>query len=252
MATGVISHSPPAVCNVCFCSDSIMYLTDLLSLFPTMGIVHAESNSHSVSSSSSPARFARTPPINRSNNFTRPVAQTFSPTSGYSRFPRIPNTEKSSTSVSLPSVQNFPDGEASIQLKAEVQFLNNKKKPAGFTEFFLVRDGLDSIMNKARIRVPANEDINSPAEYWARAVQRGYRFPGVAASIRNALASSSLTRIKTNSMGVANVANLTSGNYFIVGTSSLGQVGVVWSKQVSLSQGENQVSLDLRDAIWAQ
>ena len=111
---------------------------------------------------------------------------------------------------------------------------------------------MDSILENSRIRIPANEGISSYAEFWARAVQRGYRFPGVAAAIRNALARASLTRLKTNSIGVANIDKLESGNYFVVGASTLGQVGVVWSKPITLRGGENQVALDLRDATWAQ
>ena len=150
------------------------------------------------------------------------------------------------------SVQNIPSGDSSIQLKAEVQFLNNKRRPAGFTEFFLVEQSLDSIMQNAMIRIPRNEGIETYAELWARSIQRGYRFPGVAASIRNSLARSSLTRLKTNSVGEANLDNLKSGSYFVVGASTLGQVGVVWSKQITLQNGENNVKLDLRDAVWAE
>ena len=151
-----------------------------------------------------------------------------------------------------PFVQNVPKGNASLQLSAQVQFLNNKNRPAGYTEFFLLQQDFDSIMNSSRIRIPAGQNIGSFAELWARSVQRGYRFPGVAAAIRNALASASLARIKTNSVGRANLGNLKPGKYFVVGASTLGQVGVVWSKPVSLSAGSNGLSLDLRDAEWAE
>ena len=177
-----------------------------------------------------------------------PLGTSFSP----SRYNPTSQAPKRQPTMNAPVVQSVPSGESTMQLKAEVQFLNNKKRPAGFTEFFLVRQSLDSIMENARIRIPSDEDINSYAEFWARAVQRGYRYPGVAAAIRNALARSSLTRLKTNSIGVANVEKLESGNYFLVGASSLGQVGIVWSKSINLQQGENQVQLDLRDAAWAQ
>jgi chromosome segregation ATPase len=151
-----------------------------------------------------------------------------------------------------PFVHNIPKGDASLQLSAQVQFLNNKNRPAGYTEFFLLQQDFDSIMKSSRIRIPAGQDIDSFAELWARSIQRGYRFPGVAAAIRNALASASLARIKTNSVGRANLGNLKSGKYFVVGASTLGQVGVVWSKRVSLSTGSNGLSLDLRDAEWAE
>ena len=99
---------------------------------------------------------------------------------------------------------------------------------------------------------PAQDGIQSHAEYWARSVQRGYQFPGVAAKIRNALARASLRRIKTNSLGVGNVDDLADGRYFIVGASRLGQVGVVWSNPINLNSGDNVISLDLKDAAWAQ
>ena len=96
------------------------------------------------------------------------------------------------------------------------------------------------------------QDIKSGSELWARSVQRGYRFPGVASAIRNALATKSLARIKTNSIGESNLENIEPGDYFVIGSSPLGQVGVVWSKAVQLKPGTNGLSLDLRDAVWAE
>jgi hypothetical protein len=130
--------------------------------------------------------------------------------------------------------------------------LNNKNRPAGFSEFFLVKSDLGSILNESGIRIPSGRNIKSSAELWARSVQRGYRYPGVASSIRSALASKSLARLKTNSIGKANLDNIEPGNYYVIGTSPLGQVGVVWSKSVRLIPGSNNISLDLRDAEWAQ
>ena len=155
-------------------------------------------------------------------------------------------------SQTTPFVQAVPKGDATLRLRAEVQFLNNKNRPAGFTEFFLVQDDLDSVLSSSRIRIPGGQGIDSYAELWARAVQRGYRYPGVAAAIRNALASSSIARIKTNSVGQANLPKLKAGKYFVIGASTLGQVGVIWSKPLSLSPGSNDLTLDLRDATWAE
>ncbi len=150
------------------------------------------------------------------------------------------------------NVQNELIGGANLQIEARVQFLDNKVRPAGFTEFFLVDRDLASILSEEGINPPSNQGIQTHSEYWARSVQRGYQFPGVAAQIRNALARSSLRRIKTNSLGVGNVDDLRDGEYYIIGASTLGQVGVVWSKPINLSNGDNIISLDLNDASWAQ
>ena len=155
-------------------------------------------------------------------------------------------------SQTTPFAQAVPKGDATLRLRAEVQFLNNKNRPAGFTEFFLLQEDLDSVLKSSRIRIPGGQGIDSFAELWARSVQRGYRYPGVAAAIRNSLASSSIARIKTNSVGQANLNKLKAGRYFVVGASTLGQVGVVWSKPFTLSPGSNDLSLDLRNAVWAE
>jgi len=159
---------------------------------------------------------------------------------------------RTQSSFPSPIIQQIPQGDSSIQLRAQVQFLNNKNRPAGFTEFFLVKEDLESIVSNSGIRIPPGQGIDSGAELWARSVQRGYRFPGIASAIRNALATRSLARIKTNSMGEANLANIEAGNYYVVGSSSLGQVGIVWSKPFQLKPGSNSISLDLRDAAWAE
>ena len=83
----------------------------------------------------------------------------------------------------------------------EVQFLNNRNRPSSFTEFFLVQKDFNEILEDSRIPIPVNQGVQSYGELWARSVQRGYRFPGVAANIRNALATTSLMRLKTNSVG---------------------------------------------------
>ena len=62
--------------------------------------------------------------------------------------------------------------------------------------------------------IPVNQGISSISELWARSIQRGYRFPGVAANIRNALATTSLMRLKTNSIGETSKGNIQPGNYF--------------------------------------
>ena len=172
--------------------------------------------------------------------------------SSSSRFAQSPSTMFIPDSKDLPSIKNTAAGNANLRVQANVKFLDNKVRPAAFTEFFVVEDDLQTILSAENIRLPRSEGIQSFAEFWARSVQRGYKFPGAAAKIRNALARASLRRIKTNSLGEGNLNNLPSGKYYLVGTSPLGQVGVVWSKSISLNNGDNLIGLNLADAAWAQ
>ena len=197
-------------------------------------------------------------PSNFSNNLQGRSLPTRTPTSSSRRSEALPEYSSVRPRNFLPSssnptlIKNDDGGEANLQIQARVQFLDNKIRPAGFTEFFLVDRELSQILSEEGIKPPTQDGIQTHAEYWARSVQRGYQFPGIAAKIRNALARASLRRIKTNSLGVGNVDDLSDGNYFIVGASTLGQVGVVWSKPVNLNNGDNILSLDLKDAAWAQ
>ena len=198
-------------------------------------------------------------PSNFSNNIRTSRTNPSSPSSYSSRrrdslpeyAPVRPRNILQSSSSPV-SVRNEEGGNANLQIQAKVQFLDNKVRPAGFTEFFLVDRKLSEILSAEGIKPPTQDGIQTHAEYWARSVQRGYQFPGIAAKIRNALARSSLRRIKTNSLGVGNVDDLSDGNFYIVGASTLGQVGVVWSKPVNLNNGDNVINLDLNDAAWAQ
>ena len=206
----------------------------------------------------SPNRYKQYNPLtsNTSNRYVSSTRPRYSrPISSSVPSVPVPNARKvqlGSPILNSSSIQQLPAGDSSIQLSAQVQFLNNKNRPAGFSEFFLVKNDLTSILSDSGIKIPPNKNIKSIAELWARSVQRGYRYPGVASSIRNALATNSLARLKTNSIGQANLDDIKPGNYFVIGTSPLGQVGVVWSKSVNLVPGSNNIVLDLRDAEWAQ
>ena len=171
--------------------------------------------------------------------------------SGFRR--STPLSAVSSTRPSIPVVRSVPTGDGNLVVNANVQFLNNKVRPASDIEFFVLRDDLDTIVKKSGIQIPIQQGIKTAAELWARSIQSGYRYPGVAAHIRNALADSNFARIKTDARGLAKVSSLAPGTYHIIGTAPLGQVGVVWSKAFNIESGRtNQLNLDLRGASWAQ
>ena len=43
-----------------------------------------------------------------------------------------------------PGGRSIQLGNGSLELEAEVQFLNNNDRPAGFTEFFVTRESLEA------------------------------------------------------------------------------------------------------------
>ena len=138
----------------------------------TMKVSVPKSSFTGIGSTRSPSSLPEFP---SNRKFTR----TPLPTVSY-RTPGSGSSILQGSSLASPSIQKIPVGNSSIQLRAQVQFLNNKNRPAGFTEFFLVKNDLESILQDSRIRIPQGQGIDSGAELWARSVQRGYRYPGVA------------------------------------------------------------------------
>ena len=58
-------------------------------------------------------------------------------------------------------------------------------------------------------------------------------------------------RVRTDINGSATLENLPVGKFFVVGTASLGKVGVTWSVPIQLTGGRNKLSLTLANAAWS-
>ena len=58
-------------------------------------------------------------------------------------------------------------------------------------------------------------------------------------------------RVRTDINGAATLENLPPGKFFVVGTASLGKIGVTWDVPVVLRAGANKLSLTLANASWS-
>ena len=125
---------------------------------------------------------------------------------------------------STPFAQAVPKGDATLRLRAEVQFLNNKNRPAGFTEFFLLQEDLDSVLKSSRIRIPGGQGIDSFAELWARWFNR-ISLPWRCGSYSQFLGLFEYCPNQDEFRGQANLSKLKAGRYFVVGASTLGKSG---------------------------
>ena len=56
----------------------------------------------------------------------------------------------------------------------------------------------------------------------------------------------------TDINGSAKVENLELGDYYIIGTASLGKIGVTWNVPVKLKGGPNKISLTLSNSSWSE
>jgi len=143
----------------------------------------------------------------------------------------------------------------SLHFEAVVTALNGKSKEAFYTEFFVLNNDLESILRNAGINLQNYSSIDSYAELWARSRKNSFMFPGIQKQIRSVLLElvekGEGKRVRTDVDGAAKLLNFTEGSYFIIGTASLGKIGVTWSVPVALNSGSNKISLTLANCSWS-
>lgn len=152
-----------------------------------------------------------------------------------------------------PSQDNQRD--SNLYFEAVVTALNGKSKEAFYTEFFILDRDLETILRKAGIKLEEFSSITTYSELWARSRKNAFLFPGVQKTIRTALLSlvekGEGRRVRTDVDGAAEIIGLEKGRYFVIGTASLGKVGVTWSVPISLKSGSNKISLTLANCSWS-
>jgi len=163
------------------------------------------------------------------------------------------------------SVKSFRDNETIIKTKpvplcsldfdAVVTLQSGKNREALYTEFFLLDQSLFDLLNQ-EIDIAKYSGISSFEELWAQSRKSPYRFPGIYKQIRNRFLSQTSSghgyRARTDLNGSGNFKNVRPGLYFLVGTASLGTVGVTWNVPVYLRDGTNKTSLTLSNASWRE
>ena len=153
-------------------------------------------------------------------------------------------------------------GGCNLQFDAVVTALNGKNKEAFYTEFFIIDEDIENVLRVGGIKleeysgtVSSTEKIDSYAELWAKARKNSFLYPKVQKNIRSLLLkiveAGQGYRVRTDINGAATLENLPPGKFFVVGTASLGTVGVTWSVPIQLKSGTNKLSLTLANAAWS-
>jgi hypothetical protein len=146
-------------------------------------------------------------------------------------------------------------GACNLNFEAVVTSLNGKSKEAFYTEFFVLPFDLEHILIKGGIELKDYTGIDTYAELWARSRKNAFLFPDVNKKIRALLLdfedNGDAKRIRTDVDGSASISGFRKGKYYIIGTASLGKVGVTWNVPVSLNPGNNKISLTLANCSWS-
>ena len=153
---------------------------------------------------------------------------------------------------------DLASGSGSLEFEAVVTAANGKIKEAFYTEFFITKVHLRDILHRQDITLQQFKDVSSHAELWARSRKSPFSYPNLQKKIRKALLDSiddvkSLgRRIRTDIDGNSGeIKALEPGQYYVIGTASLGKVGVTWSVPVQVKSGHNKLSLTIANADWS-
>jgi len=144
----------------------------------------------------------------------------------------------------------------SLQFDAVVTALNGRNKEAFYTEFFVVNEDIEEVLRLGGMKLEEFSGIESFSELWAQSRKNSFLFPNVQKKIRSLLLKlvegGQGYRVRTDINGAATLENLPVGKFFVVGTASLGRVGVTWSVPIQLNDGKNKLSLTLANAAWSE
>ena len=143
-----------------------------------------------------------------------------------------------------------------LSFDAVVTLQNGKSKEAFYTEFFLLDRNLGQILQDGSIFLSDYSSVSSFEELWAQSRKTPFMFPGLNKKIRSLLQTEVSEgrgyRVRTDLDGAASFENLPARSFNLVGTASLGIVGVTWNLSVRLLSGANKLSLTLANAAWSK
>ena len=162
---------------------------------------------------------------------------------------------KSFANPSLKNKTNIISNGCDLHFDAVITSLSGKNKEAFYTEFFVLSESLEKIARVGGIDLAKYPNIASHSELWARSRKNSFLYPGVHARLRTLLLdyvdNDKGFRVRTDVDGSAVVSGLKEGNYFVIGTASLGKIGVTWDVDVVLNLGINKISLTLANCSWS-
>ena len=103
---------------------------------------------------------------------------------------------------------------------------------------FLSLKRIQTLLVENGILLSEYSKVTSYGELFARARKNPFLYPNVLKEIRNILleqvSQGNGVRVRTDINGSSTVKNLDKAEYFVIGSASLGKVGVTWSVPVEL------------------
>ena len=151
---------------------------------------------------------------------------------------------------SLPSGPSVP---GNLKLKASKRNSDGKILPAQASDFYLTTRDLRELLKDMDAEQALAGEVKSVAEIWANAEKNLSTNPEIALSVKSILLQAKVGRTRTNAAGHASLRDLPPDEkYFLIGIDKDENTNVVtiWSKEVEVNPGDNEVELSSSDVIY--
>jgi hypothetical protein len=153
----------------------------------------------------------------------------------------------------LKPLVGFREIPANLRLKASKRTKDGRILPAQASEFYLTTQNLRELFKDMDVERALSGEVKSVAEIWAQAEKNLSTNPEVALDVKSILLRAKVGRARTDPFGEASLSDLPPDEkYFLIGIDKDENTNVVtiWSKQVEVNPGENEVELSSRDVIY--
>ncbi len=147
-------------------------------------------------------------------------------------------------------IQSVP---ANLKLKASKRTKDGRIQPAQASEFYLTTRNLRELFKDMNVERALSGEIKSVAEIWAHAEKNLNSDPEIALGVKSILLQAKVGRARTDPFGEASLSDLPPDEkYFIIGIDKDENTNVVtiWSKEVEVNPGDNEVELSSNDVIY--
>ena len=134
-----------------------------------------------------------------------------------------------------------------LSIEAGIIYKMGGNQPVSRTEFMLLDQSLETILNEAGIPARDTGVLSS----YAFAMLYPSQFPGVGERAQAAIKQHAVQTVSTDFSGKAQFTDIKPGSYFIMGLSSTRKGFAIWNLPVEVKAGQNSVFLDQNNAASA-
>ncbi|MFP6893522.1 MAG: hypothetical protein VCA18_07215 [Opitutales bacterium] len=142
-----------------------------------------------------------------------------------------------------------------LKLSANVDLPNGGVRPAQASEFYVTTRNINELLSQLKLQDAVAGEVSTLIDLWGRAEKDKAAYPEIALGVKSILLEAKVRKTRTDPYGKAAVAGLSPDEkYFLIGVDKDFETGVVtiWSKEVKVNPGENEVELTANDVIFSQ